>query len=110
MSAPRRRVVVVSDLHLGGDAPRMMSRPDRLASFVASLPARREGSESLELVIAGDFIDFLAIKPQAAWTADPGTAVEKLASVTEREPFKVVFDALRGFVAADHELTVLVGN
>ena len=58
-----RRVFVISDLHLGGQPPTMMSTPDRLAAFIESLPSRLQSDEQLELVINGDFVDFLAIEP-----------------------------------------------
>lgn len=34
------RLIVISDLHLGGDEPTMCSRPDVLASFIEQLPCR----------------------------------------------------------------------
>ena len=56
------RVFVISDLHLGGAKPAMMSHAKDLANFVNELPKQLRGDEKLELVIAGDFIDFLAIE------------------------------------------------
>lgn len=110
MEMSRRRIIVVSDLHLGGHSPCMMSRPERLATFVESLPGRIGPAESLELVIAGDFVDFLAIEPHAAWSPDPEAALKKLATATDQAPFKIVFEALSRFVRQGHQLTVLVGN
>lgn len=103
------RVFVISDLHVGGRLPHMMSRPDRLASFIRSLPARKDPDEDLELVIAGDFVDFLAIPEFEAFTEDPVKACEKLSTVMDAEPFEQVFVALAGLVA-EHRLTILVGN
>jgi hypothetical protein len=41
----------------------MMSHTNELARFIGMLPDRRKQDERLELVIAGDFVDFLAIPP-----------------------------------------------
>jgi UDP-2,3-diacylglucosamine pyrophosphatase LpxH len=103
------RAIVISDLHLGGAESAMMSWPDRLAAFVTGLPADLADDEQLELVIAGDVIDFLAVEPFAAWTPDPQAASQKLASVV-RGPHGVVFEALSDHVGAGHRLTVLLGN
>src|SRR5262245_26083334 len=104
------RVFIISDLHLGGTAPTMMTSTDQLAQLIGSLPARRAGDERLELVIAGDFVDFLAVPPFAAFTASPSEACDKLRRTMQDAAFGVIFDALGGFVAAGHRLTVLVGN
>jgi len=101
--------MVISDLHLGGVEPCMMSQPQRLAAFIASLPQRLAEDEQLELVIAGDFIDFLAIPPYQSWTADPTAAGAKLVTV-QKGPCAPVFTALTGHVAAGHWLTLLIGN
>ena len=60
------RVVVISDLHLGGSEPRMMQQPQALAAFIRALPGRLGGDEVLDLVIAGDFIDFLEQRGELA--------------------------------------------
>lgn len=107
-----KRVVVISDLHLGGVEPAMMSHAVELADFLRGLPARLREDESLELVIAGDFIDFLAIALNGvhdAWTPTPGRAVEKLKHAM-RGHDSVVYEALSAFVRAGHRLTVIVGN
>src|SRR5688572_30634531 len=102
---PSRRVFIVSDLHLGG-TPAMMGRPRLLASFIASLPARLEKDEALELVIAGDVIDFLAIQPYADLTRDPAEALAKLSTVTEpRSDCAPIFDELGRHVAAGHKVS-----
>jgi len=105
-----RRIIVISDLHLGGDAPCQMSRPAMLAGFIERLVATRETDELLELVIAGDFVDFLAIEPTASFTADPIQARQKLFNTMRETTFRAVFTSLGKFVQAGHELTVLIGN
>lgn len=105
-----RRVFIISDLHLGGTAPTMMTSADQLKQLIASLPARRARDERLELVIAGDFVDFLAVPPFAAFTANPPEACDKLQRTMQDAAFGVVFDALGKLVAAGHRLVVLLGN
>jgi UDP-2,3-diacylglucosamine pyrophosphatase LpxH len=104
-----RRVIVVSDLHLGGDVPHMMSHPRELASFIGRLPLRLASDEQLELIINGDFIDFLAVSPWSSWTRSPTEAVTKL-QTAYRPPFEVVFDALAQHVSQGHRLTIVLGN
>jgi UDP-2,3-diacylglucosamine pyrophosphatase LpxH len=106
---PVTRLVVISDLHLGGVEPCMMTQPQQLAAFIAGLPQRLAQDEQLELVIAGDFIDFLALSPYQSWTADPTAACTKLTTVTQGA-CAPVFTALAGHVAAGHWLTILIGN
>jgi UDP-2,3-diacylglucosamine pyrophosphatase LpxH len=103
------RLAVISDLHLGGEPPTMNSRPERLVRFLDGLPSLARNDEDLHLVIAGDFVDFLAIPPWEPFTADPGAAVDKLRR-TMAGPFAGVFDALGRFAAAGHRITVLLGN
>lgn len=104
------RVIVISDLHIGGKAPAMMSSGDRLGRFVRRLTSLRLEDESLELVIAGDFIDFLAEAPYASWTPQPAQVVSKLTRLMQDPQFSPVFEALAWFIAEGHALTVLVGN
>lgn len=104
------RIFVVSDLHLGGVAPTMMTSSARLAALIDGMPHERAADECLELVIAGDFVDFLAVPPFAAFTADPDAARGKLERTMNDAAFGAVFDALGRFVRDGHWLTVLVGN
>jgi len=94
----RSSVFVISDLHLGGAAPTMMGRPGVLASFIDGLPRRLVGepASSGELVIANDFVDFLAAAPGASFTPDPRAACDTLDGVMTGSPFATVFDALGG--------------
>jgi UDP-2,3-diacylglucosamine pyrophosphatase LpxH len=111
--APKKtatRVIVVSDLHLGGETPTMCSNPKALAAFVDQLPSILLGDEKLELVIAGDFIDFLAIAPHRAWTADPTEAVQKLRRTMRDPRFNAIFESLAALVSRGHGFTILVGN
>lgn len=105
-----RRIIVISDLHIGGKPPSMMSSGTRLARFIDSLPGLTRADEVLELVIAGDFVDFLAEPPYASWTADARAARQKLRRAIGDPAFADVFAALGRYVGAGHALTVLVGN
>jgi UDP-2,3-diacylglucosamine pyrophosphatase LpxH len=88
----------------------MMSRPRELAGFIEGLSARVADDETLELVVAGDCVDFLAIPPFAAWTVEREAASGKLARTMNAQPFAQVFDALARHVAGGHRLTILIGN
>ncbi|QRN99524.1 metallophosphoesterase [Archangium violaceum] len=118
LPAPDSEVFVISDLHVGGQPVegergfRLMTEPGRLASFIRHVAAR---SGPVELVINGDFIDFLAERHEQvphwrAWNQDEQTALDLLERMTSREPDADVFKALAEFVAAGHSLTVLLGN
>jgi UDP-2,3-diacylglucosamine pyrophosphatase LpxH len=116
-----RTVYVISDLHLGGRWPeaasdrgfRMMTEPAALAAFI-----RRIASETgeVELVINGDFIDFLAEEhtpkedPWRAFVEDPAQAEAIFRRVADDRD-KDVFDALAELLAVEGKrLTVLLGN
>ncbi|MCY1004507.1 hypothetical protein OV079_02765 [Nannocystis pusilla] len=89
----------------------MMSKPDVLADFIKGLPAKLAPGEFLELVLAGDVIDFLAIELDGRtdpWTANPDHACAKLLSALERD--RSVYEALADHLAQGHGLTILVGN
>ena len=87
----------------------MMSQPTRLAAFIAQLPQRLRPDEQLELVLAGDIIDFLAMPPYQSWTPDPRAAQAKCTQAMQG-PGAPVFQTLAGHVAAGHRLTLLLGN
>lgn len=130
MSPPAQphHVYVVSDLHLGGRAPSAnrasfqmcpLQARQRLARFVGALTSRSgefaAHSGSVELVINGDFIDFLAQEPFADFTRDANAALCKLNDAIascdeESDPPNQVFTQLAAFVQAGHKLTLLLGN
>jgi UDP-2,3-diacylglucosamine pyrophosphatase LpxH len=128
-----RSVYVISDLHIGGTYPdptaqrierrrgfRMMTHVAELAAFVRQI-ARLPADPPAELVINGDFIDFLAeergsgldVDPAAApeWTAfraAPGEALAAFREVARRD--RELFKALRELLAAGKALTIVLGN
>lgn len=122
------QVFIISDLHLGGDAPnpddpdedrrrgfRMMKHPNHLAEFIAELTKRPVAAPSTELVINGDFIDFLAEESTAeTWLPfryEEGAALATFQKVTAANaPDGPIFDRLKAFVEKGHKLTILIGN
>ena len=110
----RTIVVVISDLHLGGDEGFEMCSSvgrRRLAELVRWAGERRSPSQEVQLVINGDVVDFLAERGPdgtfAAFTADEDQAARKLAGVFTRT--EEIWEALARF-AASNELTILLGN
>ncbi|WP_437545619.1 metallophosphoesterase [Sorangium sp. So ce367] len=102
-----RRVIVISDLHIGGHKSPMLGHPEVLADFLRQLAAY-EGHDELELVIAGDFIDFLAEEPLEPWTPTEDRAVEKLEAMFQRLPS--LFNAFALCAQRLPRFTILVGN
>jgi UDP-2,3-diacylglucosamine pyrophosphatase LpxH len=112
-----RHVFVISDLHVGGaypatDAPgdrgfRMCTQTEHLRAFVAALA----DGPACELVINGDFVDFLAEEGDDGWVpfvADPIEAARRFQAVVDRD--RPLFDALARFVQRGHRLVLLLGN
>jgi UDP-2,3-diacylglucosamine pyrophosphatase LpxH len=130
----RRRIFVISDLHLGG-RPHDRQAPDGtllrrtqitsdyrlIVQFIDWLIHHEHGKdEELELVINGDFVDFLLEDDYAGmensgrvWPADQNEARARLGQIATRtrEIFeRGIFDALSEFLADGHRLTLLLGN
>jgi len=114
-----RQAFVISDLHLGGlygaandRGSRICSQVTTLTKFVEAL-ATRPAAPRTELVVNGDFVDFLAegdgSPPQ--WTpfvANGDDAASKLRAIIARD--RLFFDALRRFLDGGHRLVLLPGN
>jgi UDP-2,3-diacylglucosamine pyrophosphatase LpxH len=128
MSGVGRSVFIISDLHIGGAYPlptssdalqkrgfRMMTNPGALAAFIRRVAGDRPSGRSHELVINGDFVDFLAEQHGGAerWRPflyEPTVARETFEQVAARDGDSEIFDALKEFVATGQTLTILVGN
>jgi UDP-2,3-diacylglucosamine pyrophosphatase LpxH len=122
MSAIARRVFVISDLHLGGVYPnppgsggrgfRICTHPQDVAAFIDKLTQLEPANPAVELVINGDLVDFLAeTNPAGGWspfTADAAAAVKKFNAIVERD--RVIFDAMKRFLARGHRIVLLLGN
>lgn len=119
MSTNGREVYLISDLHLGGAQPATTDPNDRgfricthgqeLATFVDALAAK---PPSVELIVNGDMVDFLAEDDGGAgwvaFTASQADAVRKLDSIVSRD--QALFDAFGRFLARGHRLVLLIGN
>ena len=122
MSDSDRELFIISDLHLGGTAPkpgsadrrgfRLCTQVDALAKFI-EMVTKRCMSCATELVINGDFVDFLA-QPQPRgdrWRPfldDPLLALDSLKEIAEDH--KAIFDNLAAVLAAGHRITLMLGN
>ncbi len=111
-----QQIFVVSDLHLGGPSiddgrrgQRICSHSSTLARFiraVADLP-----SATAQLVINGDFVDFLLPTGQegAAFIADPTAAEARLQQIVNGYDAQVFLE-LRRLLTRGHTLRILLGN
>lgn len=129
-----RRVFVISDLHMGGRPDKLDENGTsqtgfqicnsyfELVSFIdwVATSGRESESEELELIINGDIVDFLAeddysesLSGAQVWTISDDDAVAKLNGICQRtkgDDGRGVFDALKDLLAANHRLTLLLGN
>lgn len=85
----------------------MLGHPEVLTGFLEQLASDPRRDE-IELVIAGDFIDFLAESPYEPWTATEAEARKKLKAVFKRN--EALFDELARCARDLGWLTILLGN
>ena len=72
-----------------------------------------EGRKQIELIINGDFLDFLAeevssISRHRSFAADQSEVIATFNTIAERDA--KVFDALRAVLACGASITILLGN
>jgi UDP-2,3-diacylglucosamine pyrophosphatase LpxH len=106
---PRRRRVVISDVHLGaGDRLDDFDDDEALISFIERYVA---GAEPTELILAGDTVEFLQVRlPGLDDDEYSDAAAERRLGAVVRA-HAGVFAALASFIADPrHQLTVLIGN
>ena len=112
-----RRIIIVSDLHLGGEPPsdshagfQMCTKRGRasLAGLIRWIQDQRSPDRDVLLVLAGDVVDFLAEQPFAAFTADDDLAADKLRQAMFHSD--EVWTALRLYLEAGGALSILLGN
>jgi UDP-2,3-diacylglucosamine pyrophosphatase LpxH len=128
MSDVTRRTYIISDLHLGGVYPVAVAEPGRptadrgfricthtadLTRFIDALAAKPPENPSIELVVNGDLVDFLAERdPETgmfgAFSFKQSSALRKFEAIVARD--RNVFDALGRFLARGHRLVILLGN
>lgn len=102
-----RRVIVISDLHIGGEKHPMLGHPEILTAFLEQLASDSRRAE-IELVVAGDFVDFLAEPPHEPWTATEADARMKLETVFQRNA--TLFHGFARCAQNLGRLTFLLGN
>ena len=115
----RRRLFIISDLHLGGipDETQICGSYPALEEFIrwTATSASTDAREQLELVINGDIVDFLAPdldqagkRVAVSWHDTDEGALAALERAIARAGG--VFRALADFRSAGHALTLLLGN
>ncbi|MFV9503209.1 MAG: metallophosphoesterase [Oscillochloridaceae bacterium umkhey_bin13] len=109
MVAPHRRLIVLSDLHLGaGDRLDDFSDDEALVAFIDHYVL---AAEPTELILAGDTLEFLQVRLPHVRDDEysDAAAAARLAAIVAAHP--TVFAALARLVADQrHQLTVLIGN
>ena len=95
-------IVFLSDTHIGGDEGHdIFESPEELTALLEELSAH---GGSVELVLAGDFFDFLEI-------GDASNGENRASVTISRPEYRKLFSALRYFAADDrHRVIYLPGN
>src|SRR5918911_4457979 len=95
-------VVFVSDSHIGGDPGcDGFESPEKLQALLQELS---EHQGPVELVLAGDFFDFLQISP-------PSSVTDRAELTINRPEYREMFEALGGFAAGEqHRVVYMPGN
>jgi len=103
-------VVVISDVHLGqGDDFDIFAGPGKLDMFRDFMKHTAACAKSVEVVINGDFIDFLQVKPWEIKVdrAAAGKKVEKIVDAHKAGVLRALGELLS---SPEHKLTILLGN
>jgi|APLak6261658528_1056013.scaffolds.fasta_scaffold03787_2 UDP-2,3-diacylglucosamine pyrophosphatase LpxH len=122
MNSIAKEVFIISDLHIGGEYSdikggrgfRINTHVADLCKFFVEIRERAKDTKmSTELVINGDFLDFLAEKvPQElkrkSFIDDQEKALATFEQIVKRD--KAVFDELNKLLDAGVSVTVLLGN
>jgi UDP-2,3-diacylglucosamine pyrophosphatase LpxH len=107
----RQSLLVISDLHLGGDERMAIcTAPGQalLADFLRGLAAEQAAGGNIHLIVNGDAVDFLAEPDFSPFTADDRAATSKLSRIIDRtEP---VWNALAALAKAGGQITFTLGN
>jgi len=102
--------IIISDLHVGiQDEFDIFANPgsNKHALFTGFLNYLRNQTEPIELVINGDFIDFLQLRP---WNdLNRKAALKKITEIVAKSP--AAFSSLGNFLSESrHKLKILPGN
>jgi UDP-2,3-diacylglucosamine pyrophosphatase LpxH len=113
----RRVTLIVSDLHMGDGAPGddFVDDDHQFAKFVRAQAATREGAAGqMELIINGDFLEFVQVYPQAYrlnsaqyWCTEK-ESLAKLERILKGHAD--VFLSLREFQRGGNRVTLFAGN
>lgn len=115
-----KTIFVISDLHLGGNFDfQMCSRrgQQKLAEFIRWAANKKTVQHDVNLVLAGDIVDFLAEEPFEAFTASDKDAEIKLNQIIEHTSWETehnkqdsVWEAFKDYVSSGAQLTLMLGN
>lgn len=104
-------ILVISDLHLGGDEKFAICTAEGqrlLAEFLGWVAARQEKDKNIHLVVNGDSVDFLAEPEFQVFTSDDASATAKLRAIMDRTA--PVWKGFRAVMAAGAQVTFTLGN
>jgi UDP-2,3-diacylglucosamine pyrophosphatase LpxH len=107
-------ILVISDLHLGGEPTTSMCSPRgraRLTAFLRHVACDSARAADIHLVLAGDIVDFLAEDDaDGGWSAfsSPQEAVRKFRAIADESA--EVWAALREVVGSGAAVTLMLGN
>jgi UDP-2,3-diacylglucosamine pyrophosphatase LpxH len=115
---PRKYKLIISDLHLNtGQTPGHLNpyesfgADDKLSEFLRYYSTDFYEDEDVELIIDGDFYDFLQVKVEGGFPdqVTESIAVQKIKACMDGHP--KVHKALQEFIRAPHKrITVIPGN
>ena len=100
--------VIISDLHVGqNDEFDIFAGPNKAKLFTNFIQHLRDKKKPIELIINGDFVDFLQLQP---WNdLSRSAALIKIRQITKESAY--FFDELGNFLKdEENELVVLPGN
>src|SRR2546425_9154 len=104
-------VLVISDLHLGGDEKFAICTTEGqrlLAAFLGWVAAQQKANGNVHLVVNGDSVDFLAETEFLAFTNDDTAATVKLQRIVDRTA--PIWEGFRHVVEAGARVTFTIGN
>ncbi|HXN74442.1 MAG TPA: metallophosphoesterase [Candidatus Acidoferrales bacterium] len=112
---PNTTSIIISDLHLGkSDDFDIFKSPGKEEAFEAFLDHCGKVGDLVELIVNGDFVDFLQLKPWDIYSKDETISIREqaLSKITEIVQGNVrVFKALATFLGKSNtRLVVLLGN